>query len=206
MISMTMTDPTDHRDRALACLCQLGAMDLAPVRALLSEAPVRCWEKGEHLLHAGERTDTAWFLSNGLTRLYALDVRGREHVKDFHMEGMLTGSHAAAVARRPSAWFVQALEPSVTVALDVPTLEALAGEYPEVQGFLRAVAERLFWRKEEREIRLLSLTARQHYLALRRASPTLLERVPQRHIAAYLGITESSLSRVVGQLGTGGEP
>ncbi len=73
-----------------------------------------------------------------------------------------------------------------------------------MQLFLRRAAERRFWQKEEREVQLLTMNATRRYLRLSESSPWLLQRVSQRHIATYLGMTEVSLSRIRGQLARSG--
>jgi CRP-like cAMP-binding protein len=60
----------------------------------------------------------------------------------------------------------------------------------------RLLAEYLFIRKEKREIELVTLDARERYAIFRKEHPTLEQFIPQYHIASYLGITPTQLSRI----------
>jgi CRP-like cAMP-binding protein len=62
------------------------------------------------------------------------------------------------------------------------------------------LAERLYLRKEDREIAFLTQTPEQRYAALTQIFPGMIAQVPQRHLASYLGITPESLSRLKARL------
>jgi CRP/FNR family transcriptional regulator, anaerobic regulatory protein len=60
----------------------------------------------------------------------------------------------------------------------------------------RFAAEGLFIHKQQQQIDLLTQTAKDRYIALQKRQPNIIQRIPQKHIASYLGVTPQSLSRI----------
>lgn len=174
--------------------------DWPEMRALLAGCETRVWPAGTHLVRAGEAAPDVFFLHRGLIQLYLLGVEGRLFTKTFHTEGRFTGAHAAAATGHPSTFFIRALEEVEATVLPFSALDRLADADLRLQRLLRRVAEQLFWRKEQREAQLLTLSATERYLQLLREAPSLVARVQQHHLASYLGVTEVSLSRLRARL------
>lgn len=61
---------------------------------------------------------------------------------------------------------------------------------------MRAAAESSYMHKQQQQIDLLTKTAEERYLELIRIQPSITNRVSQKHLASYLGITPQSFSRI----------
>jgi CRP-like cAMP-binding protein len=97
----------------------------------------------------------------------------------------------------PSAYTVEAMEPSVVIEISNAALQALMQASHNWERFVRLSLERLYIRKEERERELLYLNAKRRYEAFLAKYPGLEKRIPQYHIASYIGISPVSLSRLL---------
>jgi CRP-like cAMP-binding protein len=75
-------------------------------------------------------------------------------------------------------------------------LTRLFAPYPDWERFARCHAEWLFVLKEQREIELVLLDAAQRYQLFRQQYPSLEQKIAQYHIARYLGVTPTQLSRI----------
>ena len=73
---------------------------------------------------------------------------------------------------------------------------ALFDEHPIFDRLGRRLAEWFLVRKELRTLSLLQHQAKDRYLVFKEHFPQIVERVPQYHIASYLGMTEVTLSRL----------
>ncbi|WP_458120712.1 Crp/Fnr family transcriptional regulator [Paenibacillus sp. Z6-24] len=152
---------------------------------------------GQRLIEAGQPVDFAHFCVQGLFRLYYILEDGREYTAGFTMEQDYATSYAAMITGQPSAYTIEALEAAVVIEIPYQLLEQLMHNSHGWERFVRVSVERLYIRKEERERELLYASARERYDACLRKYPGLEKRVPQYHIASYIGVSPVSLSRLL---------
>jgi CRP-like cAMP-binding protein len=155
---------------------------------------------GQHLLLPGSHVHELLFVCAGLLRFYYPTEKGGEANKAFIAEDTFAGPLASSLLNLPVIYGVQALEPSVLLAADYADFSALFDRDPVFDRLGRKLAEYLLVGKELRMRNLLLQQARERYLTFIEQHPDLVDRIPQYHIAAYLGITEVSLSRLKGDL------
>ena len=159
----------------------------------------RSYAKSEHLLQAGEVAEHSFLLLQGLVRVYYLTGAGKEFISGFVAEDQFCGSVTSIIGGRPSRFFIQALEDVDVVLLPRAAILRLYDRHPCWERFGRIIAEGVMMFHEVKEGEILdSLETR--YLRLRNDHPRLHERVPQYHLASYLGITNVALSRLRGRL------
>ena len=150
----------------------------------------------ESLLLPGDKVHELVFVVNGLLRFYYLDDEGGESNKAFVAENEFAGPLASASLDLPVIYGIQALERSTLLVTPYSRFTSLFEEDPVFDRLGRKFAELLLVRKELRMRNMLQKKAAARYAEFREQYPGLLQRVPQYHIASYLGITEVSLSRL----------
>ncbi|MBY0215155.1 Crp/Fnr family transcriptional regulator [Paenibacillus illinoisensis] len=139
----------------------------------------------------------AYFCTNGLFRLYYTLPDGREYNVAFTLENDFATSYGAMISGSTSMYTIQAMEDSTVIEIPYTALQVLMDRSHNWERFVRTAVERLYIRKEERERELLYLTALERYQAFLVKYPGLEKRIPQYHIASYLGISPVSLSRIL---------
>jgi CRP-like cAMP-binding protein len=149
-------------------------------------------KKGEVLQLAGEPNTVAYLVESGLLRSYALDAKGKEHTFVFAPEGWIVADNNPLGLQ--SQLFIHALEDSVVTILE----KDMEANPPEVKGLVRRLAV-----LQERVIMLMSATALERYQHFIKTYPDIVQRVPQKMIASYLGITPEALSKVKRDLAHG---
>lgn len=151
------------------------------------------------LPHSSDRD--IYFVCKGLLRFYYLSDDGIESNKAFISEDTFAGSLAAFNLDLPILYGIQALETTTYLVASFSDFVSLYDRDPVFERLGRKFAEWLLIRKELRTRSLLQQQAKDRYLSFTRDYPELISRVPQYHIASYLGITEVSLSRIVRSVG-----
>ncbi len=136
------------------------------------------------------------FVGQGLLRYFYSSAEGKESNKAFVAEGELAGPLASALLGLPLAFGVQALEPTTMLVAPLAAFTQLYERDHVFERLGRRLAELLLVRKELRTRSLLEQRASERYQSFVRTHPTLVSRIPQYHLASYLGITEVSLSRL----------
>jgi hypothetical protein len=90
----------------------------------------------------------------------------------------------------------QALTNCIILETDYSNIKQLYDICPDLERLGRLIAEYYFVEKEIREVNLLNLEAKDYYKIFQHQYPTLEQQIPQYHIASFLGITATQLSRI----------
>lgn len=162
--------------------------------------PRRAVERGTVLQRAQAPSTHCWLVEEGLLRIYYLQPNGVERNRSFHLAGSWVGGSLPPLPQT-SPYTIEALEPGRVLALDYATLQEECARHPVLLGALQQAMGYLFQQQSQRESDLLSLSPQQRYLAFLSQQPALAQRLPQHHIASYLGISHVSLSRMRARLG-----
>lgn len=156
--------------------------------------------KGEIILKAGDPATTFCFIKEGFMRMYYIDKAGNEFTKTFRDKFDIASPYAEMLQGINSRIYIQALEDSVIVTLKYQEFIDLFQRNVCWNNIGRKFAEKFFVVKERREWELLTLDAKERYEIFLEEYPGYSQKIPQFHIASYLGITPVSLSRIVKQL------
>jgi CRP-like cAMP-binding protein len=158
--------------------------------------------KSEYVLKPGETPTEIFFICSGLLRYFyaggdGFDGRdGKDSNKVFLTEGLFSSPIAGCPLSLDARCGIQALEPTVVLAADAAAFNALYDRHPIFDRMGRKLGEWWLWHKELRARAFQTQDARARYLSFTRVHGDLAQRIPQYHIASYLGITEVSLSRI----------
>ena len=161
----------------------------------------RTFAAGENVIEAGDRVREINFVVTGLARYYYLTSEGKEFNKSFARTGQVLSSVSSLVSGAPSPFSIQALEPCECLTISYADLEELCNGYREWEILARRLLEQLAIKKERREADFLLLSASERYTKFLDEFADVADRIPNYHIASYLGITEVALSRIRKRLG-----
>ncbi len=163
---------------------------------LAPQLSLRAFPRQAFLVMAGDISREFYFITAGLVRFYYATPAGKEFNKHFAMRGNFAGSMLSLVSGKACQHYIQALEDTETVVLPHRAIMAGYQRHPCWERLGRYNAEQLLLTKERREKELLLDSLEQRYLRLLHEYPGLVERLPQYHIASFLGVTDVALSRL----------
>lgn len=156
--------------------------------------------KGRILLADGEVCDKLWYLQSGLVRGYHLVSDGLNNFRDVTdwFAGERDFFHAADsfVRQAPSRECIETLEHSVLIYITRSDLYELYAAHPQACCIGRIIAERLSLAHQELLRDMRTLSASEKLESFRTRSRALFNRVPQKYIASYLGISENYVSKL----------
>lgn len=144
-------------------------------------------KKGEIIQRTGDLNSKVYQVEKGLLRSYTIDEKGKEHIFMFGPEGWIVADNTPAEV--PVDLYIDALEDSTIIVLD----KDLSRESPNARPLLKRIAV-----LQKRVILLMSASALERYEHFEETYPDILQRVPQKMIASYLGMTPEALSKVKG--------
>ncbi len=157
---------------------------------------IREYEKDQFLLRNNELCQHTFFVEKGLLRQYSIDPKGKEHVLQFVPESWFVTDYETVYFNEPSRFFIQALEDTRVAFIDDAVIKKLEANFPVFRDFNNRLLHTQIIILQNRVTMLLSQSAEERYLQFVKTYPDILLRVPQTMIAAFLGITPESLSRV----------
>ncbi|MCV0429233.1 MAG: Crp/Fnr family transcriptional regulator [Roseibium sp.] len=176
---------------------QTSIGDPAPdMRLIVDVARVLRPRAGDVLFSAGDLLEDLYFVVSGLVRYYYLTPHGREFNKNFVSSGGVVTCLSSFLAEKPSPFFTEALEDTVLVSVPMETVRRLKADDILWERVFNGFITRLALRKEQREASFLLEDAAGRYEAFLREYSQVALRLPQYHIASYLGITPVALSRI----------
>jgi CRP-like cAMP-binding protein len=187
-------------DRLLRHIDQYISIDAAQKEYFLSLLTERRLLKKQFLLQEGWVCRHESFIVSGCLRTYFVDRNGDEHTMQFAVEDWWVNDLESFLRHTPSQYTIEAQEPTVVLQIDHASLEKLYIQVPAFERYFRILHQHAFIAQNKRILNNISLTGMERYEAFVEAYPNLLQRVPQKHIASYLGITPVFLSQIRNQL------
>ncbi|WP_097459040.1 Crp/Fnr family transcriptional regulator [Mangrovitalea sediminis] len=179
-----------------AALSPWGVVSDELLRELEPLFEARQYSGGQFLAMPGKAFDRVLVVARGVLRFFILDEEGREWNKGFAAEGRLTGPLAETHMSWPDPYGMQAIEDSVVFEAPAATFSALAAGNAVLDGMVKRYVGALLRMKADRLTGFQRLDATGRYRDFLERYPELAGRLPQYHIASYLGISEVSLSRL----------
>ncbi len=150
-------------------------------------------KKGHILQWKGDINTKVYIVESGLLRSYTIDKKGKEHIYMFGPENWLVTDNCEP--HIPCQLYIDAIEDSV---LKVTSKEELLKSTPDLLALLRRLNA-----MQTRIVLLMSASAKLRYEHFIQTYPDIIQRVPLKMIASYLGITPEALSRVRHELTQG---
>ncbi|AIS58355.1 MULTISPECIES: Crp/Fnr family transcriptional regulator [Vibrio] len=183
---------------ALSRWAPLGQTDLVHA---LDDITIHAHQPLENLFCSGDVVLDVHFVLDGIGRYFYLDEQGNERNKSLVTTGGAFASLSSLVEASPSPFFAQTLTPCTTASIRYERLVALSRIHPNWAEFLRMLLERLVLKKERREAGFLLLNAKQRYQQFLHEFGHDSDRIPLRHVAMYIGVTDVTLSRIRREMG-----
>ena len=146
------------------------------------------------LLTKGEINRYQSFVIRGGLCTYQIDDKGREHILTFSLEDWWVGDLYSFLTKTPTPYFIEALEDTVVLQISEPKLESLYERLPQFNKFFRLLLQAAFIAQQQRIMQTISDSAEDRYLKLVQKYPHFEQRIPQKKLALYLGITPQFLS------------
>lgn len=163
---------------------------------LLSKTEVRDYKAKTMVLHAGEVCKHSYFVNRGLLRNFSINDHIVEHVLGFACEGWWIGDMYSLLSQKPGQLFIEVLEDSQVVLLSKDNQEQLYHDIPKLERFFRILTENSLVAHQERLMDNLSLSAEERFDKFCKRYPDLIQRVPQKQVASYIGVTPEFFSKM----------
>jgi len=153
-------------------------------------------KKNEYFIKEGEVSREIGILTKGIVRSFYVTNEGKEYNKTLFAAPSIIGSYVSLITGQPNRLPQQALTDCLVTKIPLSIIEKLSAEHIEMERLRRKIAEHFFVLKEKRELEIALLDAEKRYVIFRKEFSGVEQLIPQYHIASYLGISATQLSRI----------
>lgn len=153
-------------------------------------------KKGDYLLKRGATAQHYWISVEGLLRSYVIDSHGNEVTTSFFQPYDVVIEEASLFLRIPTRESLQAITDCTLFQLNYQDFQQEFSTVPALAEWGRSWMTMALAQQKNRLLNLLTLSAQDRYLNLLDAQPEILKHAPLKYIASYLGVTDTSLSRI----------
>lgn len=185
-------------DKSSLCnyLCSVFPMPSVVANLIASGFESFSFPKGSLLIGEGRVNHQTYFLNEGYVRAYTLDVDGKEVTTKLYSPVTFVNDFLAFFKQQPARENFQAVTPCSGFTMNLTHVEELFRDYPEFREFGRLLVLHHYEMLNDRMLEMIKDTAETRYLRLLDKHPAIFQNVPLKMIASYLGITDTSLSRI----------
>ena len=152
--------------------------------------------KNSFLLKEGRVSDEYFFLENGFIRAFANDIEGNDVTTNFYSNCQVVFEVSSFFNRTASKENFQAIVDCEGWYITYEQLNTLFHSMHEFRDFGRSILVKGFSSLKIRMLSMITETAEQRYDTLLKTNPEIFQQAALKHIASYLGITDTSLSRI----------
>jgi CRP-like cAMP-binding protein len=162
----------------------------------LSKTETKHYKAKTIILNAGQVCKEGYFVNSGLLRSFNINDNIVEHVLSFACEGWWIGDMYSLLSQKPGNLFIEVLEDAEVVVLSKENQEQLYLEIPKLERFFRILIENSLVANQERLMDNLSLSAEERFEKFCKRYPTLIQKVSQKQIASFIGVTPEFFSKM----------
>ena len=138
---------------------------------------IRELEKKEIFLQSGKVQKAIGFITKGLVRSSYIDHDGNEITVGFYSEGDYSTHYPAFIARKPSSYTIQCIEPTTMVCMTYDEIQQIYKLHPVFERYGRLIAEEILKRQQARIESFIFQSAEERYLDFIQQHPTLFNRI-----------------------------
>jgi CRP-like cAMP-binding protein len=152
--------------------------------------------KNEYLLREGKTENHYWFLESGFARSFVNDSHGNDITTNFYNSEDAVIDYSSFFLRNPTRENIQALTNCVCWQIDFETFQQLFHGIETFREHGRTILVSSYFVLKNHSISIIADQATERYIQLLKDKPQIVQNVALQHIATFLGITKSSLSRI----------
>lgn len=177
-------------------LLQFGNLNNQQIDFITSKSTELALRKEDYFSEAGKIAKQVGFIIDGILRVYYFNNKGEEITKYFIDENNFVVDLDSFDNKIPSSEYVQAVTDCKLIVFSKQNWDDIANTIVGWESIVNKIVKKSLIQKIERRSPLVSEDATTRYLEFIDKYPQLINRIPLSYLASYLGITQSSLSRI----------
>jgi len=157
---------------------------------------LRKFRKHQYLVQEGDPAKYEYLVLSGIFRMFYLDDSGKEYIVQFAGPNWWMADYQAYFHQKPATLSIVCMVEAEVLFTTLEGREALSAEFHKMEHFFRVKLTNGYVALQRRIVSLLSSTPQQRYEEFGQLYPHLLQQIPKKYIAEYLGVSRETLSRL----------
>lgn len=153
-------------------------------------------KKNENWLSEGGEANKLAFIIQGAMRSYVMNEKGEEINLLLQVNQDFIGDYESYISGKKASFYIKALIDTELFVISKKSIDQLGCQDAFWIDFKTKMSDYAFLEAKRRIEDLLLFTPEERYLNLVKKSQEVLQKIPQKYISTYLGITPQSLSRI----------
>ena len=163
---------------------------------------IQIWEsksygRKEVITTAGKREDALYFVMEGVQRIYYFDDQDREATLALSYPHSFSGVVDSFLLRQPSKYYFETLSASMLLKTSHAALTEVSEKHDEIAQLIQVITNHAFAGVLERMVELQCFSSTEKFKKLLQRSPQVLQLVPHKYLANYLGINPTNFSKLL---------
>ena len=180
----------------ISYLLQFGNLNPQQIELISKKATQLVLKKDEYYLEAGQISKQFGFVTEGILRVSYFNNKSEEITKYFIDENNIVVDLESFDNEIPSIAYVQAMTDCNIIVFAKRDWQELLNTIIGWDAIVRKIVSKALLQKVERISSIVAQDSTTSYLTFLQKYPNLANRIPLSYLASYLGITQSSLSRI----------
>ncbi|MDH4944525.1 Crp/Fnr family transcriptional regulator [Sulfurimonas sp. C5] len=179
------------------------SFNLIEWKILESKLVIKKFKKSETILFQGDICNQIYFINSGLVRAYVIDENGKDFTwsvfyndENAGVTNLFVIDYDSFLHQKAATINIEALEDTEVVAINYTDVQFLYNNFKKWERFGRLMTEAAYSYLHNQTIQRQTKSANERFELFMQETPHLLNKVPQYHIATFLGITPQHLSRL----------
>jgi CRP-like cAMP-binding protein len=182
-------------EEMITCISANRLVSTEEAKEIIEAIRIENFPKGYLLIKEGAFVLNCFFLIHGCVRQYQI-IDGVDKTTAFYTDGQGISSFTSASKKVPSSYYFECLEESKLAIISIEKELELYKKYPNFESLSRAGMENQLGEYQDMMAKFITQKPEERYLDLLENRPDLINRVPQYHLASYLGVSAETLSRI----------
>jgi CRP-like cAMP-binding protein len=187
---------TRNKEQLLSFIQSVFPMPAEQAQTIVGYFQEKELPKNEYLLMEGKVCKEYHFLDKGFIRAFTFDLEGNDVTTGFYSGNQVVCDIYSFFKRVPSRENLQALTDCKSWYITFEELQVVFHAMPAFREFGRTILVNAYAQLKLRMLSSLHETGEERYKNLLQSNPDIFQHAPLKHIASYLGLTDSSLSRI----------
>ena len=152
--------------------------------------------KNQYLVHEGDEVKYEYLVLSGIYKVFYVDGQGKEYIVQFAKENWWMSDYHAFFKQKDASMFIECIEEGEVLYSTLYGREKLSTDLHKMEHFFRVKLTNGYISLQQRIRLLLSSTPQQRYEEFSALYPDLIQRIPKKLVAEYLGVSRETLSRL----------